>query len=226
MISDALLGLTPGPIERPSGQGNGILGKDEFLRLFVAQLKNQDPLNPMDGKDLSAQLAQFSSLEQLIEMNQKLSAQADEGTAMTLAINANVALGAIGRSIVAAGDMVPVTGDGTAKITVALPENGVVTLRIFNESGVEVGKRVVGSLTAGRHKLALGEASEGLEPGLYRFEVEAVNSEGFDIETQTFIHALVDGVRYGPAGPVLLAGDLEIPLADVAEITQSQLSSQ
>ncbi len=224
MITDAL-GLTPGLIQRPDGHGSDKLGKDEFLMLFVAQLKNQDPLNPMDSKDLSAQLAQFSSLEQLVEMNEKLSLQANAGDAMTSAINSNVALGAIGRGIVAASDMVPVTGDGTEEITVALPQDGEVTLRIFDESGVEVGKRVVGSLTAGRHELALGEAAEGLEPGLYRFEVEAVNSEGIDIETQSFVHVVVDGVRYGPAGPVLLAGGLEIPLADVAEIMQSQTPS-
>ena len=45
------------------------MGQDEFLKMLVAQLKNQDPLNPMDGKDMAAQLAQFSTVEQLIAMN-------------------------------------------------------------------------------------------------------------------------------------------------------------
>lgn len=224
-MTDAV-GATPGPTQRPSGQGNSILGKDEFLKLFVAQLKNQDPMNPLDSKDLSAQLAQFSSVEQLVQINEKLTLQADAGNAMTLAINSNVALGAIGRTIVASGDMVPVTGDGTAKITVALPSDAQVTVRVFDQSGTEVGKRVVGPLNAGRQELALGGASEGLAPGLYRFEVEAVNSQGIDIQTQSFVRVVVDGVRYGPAGPVLLAGDLEIPLSNVAEIMQSQTSSQ
>ena len=51
----------------------GAMGKNEFVKLLVTQMKNQDPLNPMDGKDLAAQLAQFSSVEQLINANSTLS---------------------------------------------------------------------------------------------------------------------------------------------------------
>lgn len=54
----------------------GALGKDQFVKLLVTQMKNQDPLNPMDGKDLAAQLAQFSSVEQLMQINTKLDALA------------------------------------------------------------------------------------------------------------------------------------------------------
>jgi len=50
------------------------LGRDQFLTLLVAQLKNQDPLNPMESADFTAQLAQFSSLEQLFGMNESLDA--------------------------------------------------------------------------------------------------------------------------------------------------------
>jgi flagellar basal-body rod modification protein FlgD len=51
------------------------LGKDEFFKMLIAQLKNQDPLNPMDGTAFSAQLAQFSSLEQLTNLNAAVTAQ-------------------------------------------------------------------------------------------------------------------------------------------------------
>lgn len=50
----------------------GALGKDEFVKLLVTEMKNQDPTSPMDGKALAAQLAQFSSVEQLININTKL----------------------------------------------------------------------------------------------------------------------------------------------------------
>src|SRR5690606_13239035 len=49
-----------------------VVGKDEFLNLLVHQLQNQDPLDPMDSQQFAVQLAQFSSLEQLIDINAKL----------------------------------------------------------------------------------------------------------------------------------------------------------
>ena len=51
---------------------NDELGRDEFLKLLVAQMQSQDPLNPMDGQQMAAQMAQFSSVEQLIKSNDTL----------------------------------------------------------------------------------------------------------------------------------------------------------
>jgi flagellar basal-body rod modification protein FlgD len=55
------------PLERKTG--NQILGKDDFLKILLAQLQNQDPLNPMEDKDFIAQMATFSSLEQMINIS-------------------------------------------------------------------------------------------------------------------------------------------------------------
>jgi flagellar basal-body rod modification protein FlgD len=53
-------------------KGNN-LGKDEFLKILLAQLSNQDPLNPMKDQDFIAQMATFSSLEQMVNMNESMS---------------------------------------------------------------------------------------------------------------------------------------------------------
>lgn len=55
-----------------SGAADNLMSKDEFLRLFVTQMQYQNPLNPMDNTDFTAQLAQFSSLEQLTNINSQL----------------------------------------------------------------------------------------------------------------------------------------------------------
>jgi flagellar basal-body rod modification protein FlgD len=56
------------------------VSKDEFLKLLVAQLQNQDPMNPVQNQDFIAQLATFSSLEQLVSINQAVSKLAGSGT--------------------------------------------------------------------------------------------------------------------------------------------------
>ena len=68
----------PGGVEDRSGLAN--VGKDEFLQLLVAQLQHQDPLNPVKNEQFVAQLATFSSLEQLISINEAVTKMA-EGSA-------------------------------------------------------------------------------------------------------------------------------------------------
>jgi flagellar basal-body rod modification protein FlgD len=58
------------PPERKTG--NQILGKDDFLKILLVQLQNQDPLNPMEDKEFIAQMASFSSLEQMINISSML----------------------------------------------------------------------------------------------------------------------------------------------------------
>lgn len=57
-----------------STQTNNELGKDAFLKLMITQMQNQDPLSPMDNKDMIAQMAQFTSVEQLVNISSQLSA--------------------------------------------------------------------------------------------------------------------------------------------------------
>ena len=89
------------------------LDYDSFLRLFVAQLQNQDPMNPMEGTEYTAQLAQFSSLEQSIKSNEKL-----DGLISQLSLSQ--ASGLIGRtasnadgSITGVVETVTILSDGT-----------------------------------------------------------------------------------------------------------------
>ena len=71
--TNPLSGLLPTGTSTPTNQSqDNKVNADTFLTLLVAQLKNQDPLNPQDGTQFVAQLAQFNSLEQLISINQRL----------------------------------------------------------------------------------------------------------------------------------------------------------
>jgi flagellar basal-body rod modification protein FlgD len=197
----------------------GAMGKDEFLQLLVAQLKNQDPLNPMNAEDFAAQLAQFSSVEQLIQINDTLAAQEEMNAAMMEVMNASSALGIIGKDVLAAGERIQITGDGTETVTVGVGgEGGEGVLTILDDKGNEVGRRELGHLGPGRQDITLGDAASGLEPGTYSYKVEVTDQAGEPVEVQTLAEVHIDGVRYGPGGPVLISGDLEIPLSDVVEV--------
>lgn len=202
-------------------QGNPTLGKQEFLQLLVAQLKHQDPMNPSNPEDMAAQLAQFSSVEQLIGINEQLGSQASSAQAMAASLNNSTAVGVIGKHVLTEGDRVVVDGTGDEAVTIGVGEtggDGVLTL--YDQDGNRVGTRDLGTLVGGRQQIELGAAAEGLPPGAYRYEVTVLDADQSSVEVRTFMSAHIDGVRYGPAGPQLLSGDLEIPMADVVEIIQ------
>ena len=84
-----------------------VMGKDEFLKMLVAQLKHQDPMNPMDGTAFTAQLAQFSSLEQLQNINTQLTSFTQQQQSLGNAQAVNL----IGKQVLAKGDAVSVDGN-------------------------------------------------------------------------------------------------------------------
>ena len=90
----------------------GVMGKDDFLKMLVAQLKHQDPMNPMEGQEFAAQLAQFSSVEQLVQLNKQYEAQAESTAALAESLANNGALSTIGRTVLAVGDAVEVPAEG------------------------------------------------------------------------------------------------------------------
>ena len=89
---------------------NGTLGKDDFLKLMIAQLKNQDPLNPMNGTEYAAQLAQFTSLEQLTNLNANVSKSIDTNYVLTQSINNTLAATLIGKEVKINGNTIQNNG--------------------------------------------------------------------------------------------------------------------
>jgi flagellar basal-body rod modification protein FlgD len=219
-VSSSSSGSTAGTgTGQPATLPGGELGKDEFLKLFIAQLKNQDPLNPMDGEQFAAQLAQFSSVEQLYNINQQLTDQAALGQSIASSISTSNAIGAIGHTVTATGDQVVLGPDGATTVTADIGAPGTTaTLRILDDDGKTVGSRSLGSVSAGRHSFEIGDAADGLAPGTYHFAIDVTDASGNPITVQTYTVARVDGVASSPNGPILRAGPLEIPLTSVVEI--------
>jgi flagellar basal-body rod modification protein FlgD len=124
-----LKGMTPHASTQASTAGeNAVLGKDEFLKLFVAQLQHQDPMSPMKDQEFMGQMASFSTLEQVSKLaaaNEKLAAQ----------LSVTGSLGFIGRTVTYKGAE-GVTTTGTVE-KVATTKEGTVTLTVSGVHGVD-----------------------------------------------------------------------------------------
>ncbi len=197
--------------------GSRQLGKEEFLRLLVTQLRHQDPLNPMDGTQFATQLAQFSSLEQLISLNDGLDAQAEVSALAAITVRTSLGAALMGREIVAAGDQVAVGEDGRVAVTVDIGSGGGrAEVRLLDEQGREVARRDVGQVGSGRQVLSWG--ADDLPSGVYRYEVTVENGAGGRVPVTTFVTGVVDGLFFENGQIVLRAGKLVIPMDRLSEI--------
>ncbi|MEP6833501.1 MAG: flagellar hook capping FlgD N-terminal domain-containing protein [Gemmatimonas sp.] len=216
------------------------MGKDDFMKLLVAQLKNQDPLNPMDGKDMAAQLAQFSSVEQMMQLNTTVSAQSDAQNKMVTAledlknaqgtqgdnlaslIEGQMAVSTVGKIGVTTGDTVFVDRDGGGAITIdtgLTAGNGEVTVKDSKGNVVSTGS--VTDVKAGLQSIDLRDISFNppLKNGSYSYSVN-VTAEGKDpAAAKTYTTGRITGLRYENGSPVLLVGDkLSVPFSQLIQI--------
>lgn len=202
------------------------LGKDDFMKLMISQLKNQDPLNPMDGTAFSAQLAQFSSLEQLTNLNTYMKQSLDANATLTQSINNTLITGLIGKDVKLSGGDIKVNGQASITLGYNLPaEAKSAQIKIYNESGGLV-KTIDGiSTSAGSNKLSWDLSDDNgnkLPNGKYKFEVDAVNLNGDSMTLDIFKIGTIDGVRFTDQGTVLLVGGAQYSLADIAEVLNNQ----
>ncbi len=222
MINPTTNEVTAGANSPPGITRNDKLGKDEFLELLVAQLRNQDPLSPLDGTEFAAQLAQFSSLEQLVGINDKLDSQMNSDLLLSQAINNTLAATLIGKEVTVAGNEVGLAEDGKPQLTFELGDFAKeVEITITDATGQVVRTLRRESLDAGRHQLewdGKSDSGEKLPPGTYHFQVVARNGEGATVASREIMVGLISAVRYENGQAILVVNGEEIPMSNVLEI--------
>ncbi len=197
-------------------QGRSELGRDEFLTLLVTQLRNQDPLSPLQPHEFASQLAQFSSVEQLAQLNDGMAWQTQSIQLATLLSEAAFGAALLGRTAVAEGTqvVVPESGDASVRIKVG-GSGGNATLRVLDETGREVSSRDLGHLGPGRQSVTL---PSGLSPGVYRYEVEITDANDAAVPVTTYTSGTVDGISFKNGQIVLRVGPIEILLDALTEV--------
>ena len=209
-----------------SNASSKVLDKDDFLNLLITQLQNQDPLNPTDSVEFTAQLAQFSSLEQLGNVNDNLI----EMKNFQASINNSQAVSLIGKTITANGDSIQLGDDRPVYCNFKLENDAaIVVASIYDRTGKFVADFKTDDLTAGQHSLmwdGIDNSGKLLANGEYNFEVQAADANGRDIGATTFFSGMVDKVTFENSTSYLISGNQKIALGDIIEVAVSGKSNE
>ena len=199
--------------------GNGQLDKDAFLKLLLTQLKHQDPTNPMESHEMAAQLAQFSSLESLSNIDKGIGNLQKAATPK----NDFAALNLIGKAVSGDSSKVSrVNEDELHGIRYNLMNDAQkVTVRILDANNQQVRELTFDDVQKGKNEISWNgnnEDGQAVRIGEYRVQIEAVAPNGQKVGAQTKFEGKISGVNFTPQGPVLLVGNQTIRLSDVKKI--------
>ncbi len=199
------------------------MGKDEFLKLLTYQMQNQDPMNPMDQGKMTGELAQFSQLEQLSNLNSKFD---------QVQKNQNIqdkfhAASFVGKKVVTSGASIKITDEGLpSNVLFKVEEDaGKILVRIMDEKGQTVGEIWKDGMSRGSHEVEWDATTLDGQPaakGNYKAIVKAWNQQGKEVGTKTQATGLVSSVTFDEGEPVLTVDGQKVFLRDVVSFHSAE----
>jgi len=195
------------------------LGQDEFLELMMAQLENQDPMKPMDNGEFLGQMAQFSTVTGIEDMQKSL-----EKLTTTYATGQTLqSAQLVGQEVLIENKTIELNIDEPVTGSFELDSaSGDVKLDITDAAGAVVRQVNLGQYSAGRHAFSwdgLNNRGEQMPPGQYSANVTIQKGEGYEAVT-VLTSRVVDSVEFGAGGESTLntkQGDI-ITMADIRQI--------
>ena len=204
------------------GEDGDMLGRDAFLQLFTAQLKNQNPLDPMENEAFVAQLAQFSSVEGIKGMQASLERLVGNLREQSLLTGSTL----VGKRVAVAGGFGQGGGSRPTETLVSVQDGAdMLTMSVYNQNGELVFRQNVGDLEPGEHRFAWsGQDSDGnqLPVDTYQITASALKDGRMQIAPVSILET-VSSVSWNPAGQQLdlqsLGGDT-VSLAEIQTIAE------
>jgi len=212
---------TASAFQKQNSVGKTDMGQKQFLQLLVAQMRNQDPINPVDGADFASQLAQFNSVEQLIDVNSGLDTLQSSQNMMSASLTNSMAATLTGKQVRAISDQVNLSAEGNSEINFKLRSAAEeVEIVIRNASGTEVRRETLNGVSSGDNNWTwdgLNNSGERLGEGNYQVEVIAKNGDE-NVNALVFMEGVASKVRFSGNGVFLSINGIEVPISDVEEV--------
>ncbi|MFN0162095.1 MAG: flagellar hook assembly protein FlgD [Burkholderiales bacterium] len=200
---------------RKSTESNEI--EDRFLALLIAQMKNQDPLNPLDNAQVTSQMAQINTVNGIEKLNKTM----EKMIGAQNELQSLEAGSLVGRSVLAAGSTLDLATGSTARAAFEIASAAdQVTLTVTDASGQAVYQKTLASHAPGLHGFEWdGRTASGAmaQPGRYSFKVEAIAS-GKPLAAQAFAASRVDAVSAGAGGISLRTSTGEVAWSAVRQV--------
>jgi flagellar basal-body rod modification protein FlgD len=189
---------------------------DMFLMMLTTQLKNQNPMDPLDANKFTEQLVQYSSVEQQVAMNQSL----DQLKAIMVAQNAASLVSYVGAEVTAQGNAA-VLKDGKASWVFSTGTQAQsMQVEIRNEAGAVVATRTITPSSKDHTFQWDGKANDGtsLPAGTYRVTVTAKDAQGATMPVTTKVSGIVREIDFSTPEPTLMVNGMKIPASAILSV--------
>lgn len=187
------------------------LGKDDFLKIMITQMRHQDPTQPFKAEQMASEIAQFTSVEQLQNLNKSMEKMQTQNHPLERLAMTNL----IGKTITVDKERFPHVENQADTLGFQLPQDAKqVTVSILNETGETVFSKDMGDLKAGENTFGWDGIRTNTLPaksGNYIFRVDAKDDRGMPITIATKSQTQVVGVSFEGTEPVLLVGNPSQP---------------
>lgn len=207
-----------GDAKRQTGKKRNELGKDDFMKLMSAQLKYQDPVNPMKNEQMAAQLAQFSALEQMLNVNQTL----EKMVAGQKPSEHMMAATLIGKRVTTDTTHFLLEKGAAPEIKFNLPDDtSAVNLAIVNNKGEVVREMELGEMAKGQQSIrwdGQNGKAQAQPLGEYSYKISATDKSGKPIDIHAENTGLVTGVTFEAGKSLLIVDGKKIPVDQVGQI--------
>ena len=204
-----------------SGQASLNTDYNSFLQLLTTQLKNQDPLSPMDTNTFTQQLVEMNGVQQQLQTNSLLQQLVNQSS------GAGPAVDLIGKQVQAASPTVTMN-NGTADWTYELDGTAAsATLNVTDSTGKVVWSQPAPDLSQGQHDFTWnGKTTSGGQAttGTYTLSVVANDSNLQTVNSSVFVSGVVTGVQSGSSGTMLNLGSTTVNYANITSVTNPSSS--